>query len=105
MALRACLTCGAAFAPRALGIRHCPAHEGRRPFGSPSSRAMNADYRRARAIVLQRDAGRACQLCGEPGGLTSVDHIVPVAHGGTHDLDNLQAVHPWCNSRKGGATG
>lgn len=51
--------------------------------------------------VLVRDVGQPCALYGETGSLTSVDHIVPVSRGGTDELANLRAVHPWCNARRG----
>lgn len=33
--------------------------------------------------------------------MLEVDHIVPRLHGGTSELDNLQALCTQCNSRKG----
>jgi 5-methylcytosine-specific restriction endonuclease McrA len=76
--------------------------------------------RRAR----QRDAYRApvsssktferddyeCQLCGEPMGMAdkvphplapTIDHIIPLARGGTHEPSNVQSAHFICNSYKG----
>lgn len=41
-----------------------------------------------------------CRNCGTHCDLT-VDHIVPLARGGTDDLDNLQTLCRSCNSRKG----
>lgn len=60
------------------------------------------------AITVRRDEviardGYVCGICG--GGVApdqmSIDHIVPISRGGTDDLDNLQAAHRSCNSRKG----
>jgi 5-methylcytosine-specific restriction enzyme A len=51
-----------------------------------------------RARILARDGG-VCQL-GYPGctwHATEVDHIVPLASGGTADPDNLQAVCESCH--------
>ncbi len=44
-----------------------------------------------------------CPLCAQPVDLTeaTIDHIVPVAVGGTDGLHNLQLVHPDCNNVKG----
>jgi hypothetical protein len=30
-----------------------------------------------------------------------IDHIIPIRHGGTHDLDNLRALCQPCNSSRG----
>ena len=49
--------------------------------------------------VWDRD-GWSCVTCGSHVALT-VDHIVPVARGGSDDLDNLQTMCQPCNSRKG----
>lgn len=52
-----------------------------------------------RWLVFRRD-GYACVWCGSVSDLT-VDHIHPVALGGTNDLSNLQTLCRPCNSRKG----
>lgn len=50
-----------------------------------------------------------CGICDQPidpdlkwpeRQSATVDHILPVAHGGTDDLDNLQLAHFACNSTK-----
>jgi 5-methylcytosine-specific restriction endonuclease McrA len=60
------------------------------------------------AIVYSRDDYR-CGLCGEllamnevaPHPLSaSVDHIIPLARGGMHTWDNVQAAHFLCNAKK-----
>lgn len=58
--------------------------------------------------IYKRDRGR-CGLCGgrvlkhlrpnHPRSAT-IDHIVPLALGGDHTLDNVQLAHFACNSRK-----
>lgn len=72
-------------------------------------------YRRRQVFEC---AGYHCQGCGDDySGATirtvmhadgrprtyslEVDHIVPVKHGGTNALDNLQALCTLCNARKG----
>lgn len=48
--------------------------------------------------VFARD-GRVCAGCGATSSLT-IDHIRPVAHGGTDALENLRVLCRRCNSRK-----
>lgn len=53
--------------------------------------------------------GALCPLCGErlPASATDIeiDHIVPVARGGSEEEQNLQAVCKPCNRRKGANNG
>lgn len=58
--------------------------------------------------VFMRD-GYICQLCGEPtnpqadniaNDYPSLDHIIALANGGSHTLDNVQTAHRICNSLK-----
>ena len=62
-------------------------------------------YRRA---ILERD-NYTCKLCNEPVDMTahyndnaypSLDHIIPLARGGWHGMDNIQTAHRICNSIK-----
>jgi 5-methylcytosine-specific restriction protein A len=55
-----------------------------------------------RYIVLEK-AGRRCAVCGTTSSRArlEVDHINPVARGGTNDLENLQALCVTCNQGKG----
>ena len=59
--------------------------------------------------VYERDQWQ-CQLCGRgidrdfkwPSPFApSLDHVVPVSQGGTHEVSNLQATHLACNLAKG----
>lgn len=54
-------------------------------------------------------SNKICHLCGNPidPNLPShhrmartIDHITPIARGGTHDIDNLDFAHRRCNSSK-----
>jgi len=65
------------------------------------------------AAVYARDFW-ICQLCGDPLDMDAVvpdwyaptvDHIIPLAHGGEHSMANTQAAHFICNSRKGDRVG
>lgn len=67
-----------------------------------------ARHKTSPGVLAERD-GTDCGICHEPVDMTarwpaprsaSVDHIVPVAHGGGHDLENLQLSHWSCNHKK-----
>jgi len=53
-------------------------------------------------VVYNRDMG-ICQLCftGVSRDTMSLDHIVPLIHGGEHSYNNIQLAHISCNSKKG----
>lgn len=53
---------------------------------------------RLRTQVMERDAYR-CVRCGSHTDL-EVDHIHPVAHGGTDEFSNLQTLCKPCNAAK-----
>lgn len=55
--------------------------------------------RSLRLAVLERDAYR-CKMCDDHKDLT-VDHIIPVAAGGTNEPDNMQTLCRRCNTSKG----
>jgi|CXWL01.1.fsa_nt_gi hypothetical protein len=70
------------------------------PVSSPSMRSAKATLSvRKRFFVLKRDLYR-CRLCKATGVPLEVDHIVPVARGGSDALDNLQALCFPCNRGK-----
>jgi 5-methylcytosine-specific restriction endonuclease McrA len=56
-----------------------------------------------------RAHGKRCHLCGKAVDLSTtnqpksatMDHVVPLALGGWHDLSNLRPAHHLCNSLKG----
>lgn len=101
---RACVVCGAPFTARHRRHRHCPEHEQHgREFASPTTRAQDSEYERNRRLVLQRDADKPCPLCGQPilpGEPVDVDHVRPVARGGTNAMTNMQRAHATCNRTK-----
>lgn len=84
---------------------------GRKLCGPCSVRSHMSGYRRKfpPEYLAERDGGD-CRLCGNHVDLSlkwpdpmssSIDHIVPVALGGTDDEENLQLTHLACNRTKG----
>jgi len=59
----------------------------------------------SRANIYARDNHR-CQYCGHsaPTSELTFDHVVPVAHGGRKDWENIVTCCVSCNRRKGGRT-
>lgn len=83
--LKPCTDCGA------LSQRsRCPNH--------PARNGSTRQWRKTRARVLARD-GQSCRYCGAPAD--HVDHVDPVANGGTDDDANLAAACEHCNLSKG----
>ena len=60
-------------------------------------------------VDVVRAHGKRCHLCGKDVDLSTInqptsatmDHLVPLALGGWHDLNNLRLAHHLCNSMKG----
>lgn len=54
------------------------------------------------AFVFERDSG-ICGICHLPVEANDwhLDHIIPLAAGGSHIYENVQVSHPRCNLRKG----
>lgn len=67
-------------------------------------RLTGRPWRRLREQVLQRDKYLCqCQECKErfvPLEANEVDHIIPLARGGTDSMDNLRAINADCHKRK-----
>jgi hypothetical protein len=57
--------------------------------------------RRLRWLILQRDGFR-CKYCGDDSGTASlqVDHVIPVASGGSNSRENLITACQDCNGGK-----
>lgn len=108
-----CQGCGAQFAAR-LEDQH---------FCSPECGPMPPEYAKRlrkmaasvsptlrRLEVFERD-GWLCHICGKRIARSpknkldaaSVDHVIPIAAGGTHTMDNVKAAHLRCNLAKGDA--
>ena len=80
------------------------AHEKKRRIDrrKPSSkRGYGGSWRRWRLMVLAEEPlCRECLAAGRVTPATDVDHIVPLADGGTNERGNLQALCHSCHSRK-----
>ncbi len=52
--------------------------------------------------IYQRDNG-LCKICGQlvERSKATLDHIIPLSKGGTHEPSNVQIAHGPCNSSKG----
>lgn len=76
----------------ALGLPSPP------PAGPPAKRrkVLSSAIRKA---VYENDEYR-CRICDGWTDLT-IDHVIPVVHGGTDDLSNLQTLCRKCNGKKG----
>jgi 5-methylcytosine-specific restriction endonuclease McrA len=95
-----------------------------RQYGRDRYKADPSRYRMRNAIRrAQLEAGEyvnilevfeankwVCQLCGDPVDpniawpdpmMPSLDHILPLSKGGTHDRSNVQLTHLGCNMIKG----
>jgi 5-methylcytosine-specific restriction protein A len=60
--------------------------------------ASGRAWRRKRERVLKHSD--ICWICGLPGA-DSVDHVIPIARGGTNDESNLKPAHMFpCNRSK-----
>lgn len=62
-----------------------------------SSYAQPGNWKTTKRRILERD-GHRCYLCG--GTAITVDHVVNVAAGGSHDDDNLAAICDPCHDVK-----
>lgn len=96
--------------PKACRMRSCP-HVTIHPSGycekhigegwrqhskgqTATQRGYGPDWRKVRNGIIKRDKG-LCQACKREGIVrvgTSVDHVVPKAHGGTDAPDNLECI-------------
>lgn len=75
-------------------------------------RSAVSEAYRARDIY-ERDGWR-CHLCAKPlkrdatvphPRAPTIDHVVPLARGGSDTMDNVKAAHFLCNSKKGARGG
>ncbi|MFK0282572.1 HNH endonuclease [Streptomyces sp. NPDC090499] len=113
MPKRPCLKCGRLTTnPSRCDVHQAEwnkAYEQRRAVTRPSAsqRGYDITYRRVRAQVLKgwrSQHGEWCPGWGVPAHGSAdltVDHIIPLAKGGTHHRENLRVLCRSCNSRRG----
>ena len=99
--LRPCRVAGCP-RPAVLGSRcHKHARQLKREYDADrpnaAQRGYDVKWRRIRAQFLRHHP--LCVECGAPA--TDVDHIVPIAEGGSHKWENLQAL---CHRHHSGKT-
>lgn len=97
--LRTCKVCR-----RACVGDYCPAHEHLRPQAferdkgkSAASRGYGHAWRKRREEVLSEQP--ICAMCKRRFA-EQVDHIMPLAAGGTHERENLQGLCVECHRVK-----
>lgn len=121
---RPCTKCSAPLSMNPL-VRYCGAPACRRAYNNERARVSGLSRIRTRAKrygltlgkftyleVFERD-GWVCGICDGPVDRElrwpdpwspSLDHIVPMARGGQHLLENVQCAHLRCNISKGART-
>lgn len=57
-------------------------------------------YTKAQISALRDKCGDKCAYCGERGKM-HIDHIIPLAKGGSNAISNIQLICGRCNSEKG----
>jgi 5-methylcytosine-specific restriction endonuclease McrA len=65
-------------------------------------RLLPAEHKRAFKLAAIRDCSRRCVYCGAPldYARATLDHVHPLAKGGTHAPGNVVAACPPCNRLK-----
>lgn len=103
-----CAEDGKAFVSINHGTRYCSEvcakRRARRDGRHRRRQRMNAANRDQipLAAIAKRDGWR-CHICHRKVSKAtwSLDHLVPLVHGGTHTLDNVALAHHQCNSLRG----
>lgn len=72
-------------------------------MASPAKKKKTNARNRVRRLSGVRENASACAYCGglfDAGNPATVDHVVPLAHGGRNNFANLVAACDPCNKRK-----
>lgn len=109
---RSCIVCGESFVPRNINYLCCGEGCSRRYDNRCRDKRIYRNGKPDLSISLTklylRDGG-VCRLCGKEidfdgdsnsNDYPSIDHIIPIAHGGLHEWSNVQLACRGCNARK-----
>ena len=127
MAFKVCVVCGGLFVGGRGNKMCCSSECSRKHSNTMSSRRKDRRFTREQMIdrdidlykLFMRDKG-ICHICGglcdwndieerESGMVAgnmypSIDHVLPIAKGGTHQWSNVKLAHRICNSLKSDKT-
>ena len=63
---------------------------------------LNSDRKRQLVPLVEARDGKRCFYCGDPlGEDRTLEHLLSLADGGTHHVNNLVLAHLKCNERAG----
>lgn len=118
LTFKVCKECGNIFVPEGNVKTYCSDKCRKRALNNHKDRRLKGKEKDP-SITLQkvfsRDGG-ICYLCGgrcdwsdyerkdgkkiAGNNYPSIDHVIPLAHNGTHTWDNVRLAHRWCNTMK-----
>jgi 5-methylcytosine-specific restriction endonuclease McrA len=85
------------------GVHHFALARAPRGLSRNTRRVLHQQHKRQVKRATFRDCGRRCVYCGAGLGLENVtlDHVIPLSRGGSHQPGNLVSACQTCNQRKG----
>lgn len=84
-------------------LHHIALPRSPRGISRHARRLEHQQYKRQVKRTTFRDCGRRCVYCGSSLGLenATLDHVIPLSRGGTHNPGNLVSACQPCNQMKG----
>ena len=83
-----------------IDMLYCYRHN-KKWTGAPVSTGRKSDYKKFKAVLLQRDGDR-CFYCNLPlGEDISLEHLIPLTAQGPNLLSNMALAHENCNKQQG----
>ena len=85
------------------GVHHIALARAPRGLSRNARRVLHQQHKRQVKRATFRDCGRRCVYCGTGLGLenATLDHVIPLSRGGSHQPGNLVSACHACNQRKG----